>query len=90
MRVCRGGQAVRFQPAKFSYGTNAVDDAFVVTATGNFIVRWNFNAVKRGRKNSYVIQEIQGDRIIDENFHYGTDAVVAAAKDDVLLFSSNK
>ena len=45
--------AIDFKPAKFNNFSAAGQESSIVTSTGNYLITWNFNKVKRGFLNQY-------------------------------------
>lgn len=77
------GGKVCFKQAHFNIG--GVESS-IVASTGNAVVTWNFDKVKRGHSDSYVIK-LYSDEVVANNFaRYGTDnEIIIALPDDVKL-----
>lgn len=74
---------VHFTPAHFNVGAGG--ETSIVTSTGNYVVSWSFNAVKKGNPYAYVLKRYQGTVVRDE-YTYGSDqSIVVAFENDVQL-----
>lgn len=71
------GQSVQFTPAKFNTGEGA-EETSIITATGPYIIEWNFKRVLRGMKAPYRIKRYDDDVKADD-FKFGTDKNVIVA-----------
>jgi len=50
---------INFTSAKFNNGDN-INETSIVSSTGDFLITWNFNFVKRGVLNKYKIKNLRG------------------------------
>ncbi|KAF8655245.1 hypothetical protein AX16_003149 [Volvariella volvacea WC 439] len=77
------GHNVSFTPARFNQGEGQVENA-IVTSTGQYVVAWDFNKVKRGRLDVYEIKKYE-DYVVQDNFRFGDDKeIVVALQNNVL------
>lgn len=73
---------IKFTPARFNTGEN-IDESWIVTSTGPFMIVWDFVKIKKGRYDAYRIKKME-EEIMTDNFRYGyADQVVVAMPDDV-------
>ena len=74
---------VHFTPAHFNTGSDA--ETSIVTSTGNYVVSWSFEAVKKGNPYAYVLKRY-GGTVVRDDYTYGSDqSIVVAFEDDVQL-----
>ncbi len=55
-------RVVNFTPARFNNG-DTVSDTSIVTSTGDFLVTWNFEKVKRGILRTYKIKNLHENAV---------------------------
>lgn len=48
---------VNFTPAKFNNGHN-IRETSIVAATGDYLITWNFNYIKKGVLNKYTVKKL--------------------------------
>jgi len=77
-----GGQ-VSFTPAKFN--TAGSQENYIVTSTGNWLIRWNFRQVKLGKLHNYTVHAYQQDVIAEQPTMESDRAFVVALKDNVAM-----
>jgi hypothetical protein len=76
---------VAFTPARFNTGDAA--EKTIVTSTGPYVVTWNFRRLKLGDLYNYSIKKYP-DRVVADDFKYGTDRnVIVALPNDVTMVS---
>lgn len=81
-RHVHGIEEVKFSPARFNTGEN-IDEKWIVSSTGNFIITWNFNSIKRGRLHDYKLKRVD-QQVVGDQFLFGKeDDVVVALENDV-------
>lgn len=74
---------VSFTPAHFNTGSD--HETSIVTSTGNYVVSWSFEAVKKGNPFAYVLKRY-GGTVVRDDYTYGSDqSIVVAFEDDVQL-----
>lgn len=76
--------SVRFTAAHFNIGER-VDEHWIVTSTGPYIITWNFARVKRGKVWDYRIKAARQDVVADQFRFNKADEVVVAGVSDVLV-----
>lgn len=74
---------VCFTPAHFNVGTDA--ETSIVTSTGNYVVSWQFEAVKKGNPHAYVLKRFDGVVVRDEHTYGSDQSIVVAFENDVQL-----
>ncbi|EPQ28398.1 uncharacterized protein PFL1_04225 [Pseudozyma flocculosa PF-1] len=74
---------VSFTPARFNTGSGT--ETSIVTSTGNYVVSWSFEQVKRGNLSAYVLKRYDGPIIQDEHTYGSDQAIVVAFENDVQL-----
>lgn len=74
---------VSFTPAHFNTGTD--QETSIVTSTGNYVVSWSFNQVKKGNPYAYVLKRYQGTVVRDEHTYGSDQSIVVAFENDVQL-----
>lgn len=74
---------VHFTPAHFNTGMD--QETSIVTSTGNYVVSWSFNAVKKGNPYAYVLKRYQGTVVRDEHTYGSDQSIVVAFENDVQL-----
>ncbi|KAJ1610230.1 hypothetical protein OJ253_1270 [Cryptosporidium canis] len=84
---------VNFTPARFDQCHDSKEfggETKIVTSIDNFVIVWDFEAVKRGNLYSYSIKEVE-NRIEDcSTFFNIDDSVVLAYKDDLKIHKLNR
>ncbi|OII72025.1 uncharacterized protein cubi_01358 [Cryptosporidium ubiquitum] len=84
---------VNFTPARFDQyqkSEGIVGETKIVTSVENFVIVWDFEAVKRGNLYSYSIKEVES-RVEDcSTFYNNSDSVVLAYKDDLTIHKLNR
>ena len=73
---------VTFTKASFNTG-ETIDEEWIVTSTGKYIVTWNFKKVKQGVRDSYKIK-CTSDTVVDNVFRFGRDDQVVINMQDNL------
>lgn len=76
------GQAVEFTPARFDVGEN--DETSIVTSSGQFVIAWSFESVKRGKTHDYQIRRY-ADTVVQDEYGYNSRNIVVALPHDVAL-----
>ena len=74
---------VSFTPAHFNTGTDA--ETSIITSTGNYVVSWSFEQVKKGNPYAYVLKRYGGTVVRDEHTYGSDQSIVVAFEDDVQL-----
>ena len=74
---------VNFTPAHFNVGTDA--ETSIVTSTGNYVVSWAFESVKKGNPHAYVLKRFDGVVVRDEHTYGSDQSIVVAFENDVQL-----
>jgi len=79
------GGNVNFTPARFDMGEGQ-EETSIVTSSGNYVIAWDFKAIKRGKYDKYEIRKYQ-DVVVQDQFKYGhkNDIVVALQNDVVMV-----
>ncbi|KAJ4455585.1 putative VID27 cytoplasmic protein [Paratrimastix pyriformis] len=78
------GGRVNFTPARFNYAPGG-NETSIVTATGPFVVTWDFATVRKGNLLEYDLKR-ETARVVAGEFAFGEDTkVVVATKRDVKL-----
>ncbi|PPS96365.1 Vacuolar import/degradation Vid27-related protein [Cryptosporidium hominis] len=84
---------VNFTPARFDQCQGPEGfwaETKIVTSIDNFVIVWDFEAVKRGNLYSYSIKEVES-RVEDcSTFYNNSDSVVLAYKDDLKIHKLNR
>ncbi|SHO77017.1 Similar to S.cerevisiae protein VID27 (Cytoplasmic protein of unknown function) [Malassezia sympodialis ATCC 42132] len=74
---------VHFTPAHFNTGSDS--ETSIVTSTGNYVVSWSFDSVKKGNPYAYVLKRYAGT-VVRDDYTYGSDqSIVVAFENDVQL-----
>jgi len=68
---------VSFTAAHFNTGDN-IDESWIVTSTGPYVVTWNFNRLKSSGGSSYEIK-LTTQEVVAEQFRFGMDNEVVIA-----------
>lgn len=79
---------IEFTPAKFNIGEN-IEEQWIVTSTGPFLITWNFRKVKQGVRDEYKIKMI-GDTVMADQFRYNLDDQVVVAMPDRVQLHTRK
>ncbi|KAJ7276462.1 VID27 cytoplasmic protein [Mycena haematopus] len=76
---------ISFSPARFNQSETDAENA-IVTSTGQFVIAWDFNKVKKGLLDRYEIKKYE-DLVVQDNFRFGDDKeiIVALANDVVAV-----
>ena len=75
---------MKFTAAHFNTGEN-IEEEWIVSGTGNFIVTWDFRKVKQGVRDCYKIKKTD-DTIVDNVFRFGReDQVVVNQQEDLYV-----
>ncbi|WFD30755.1 tRNA (guanine(9)-N(1))-methyltransferase [Malassezia sp. CBS 17886] len=74
---------VSFTPAHFNTGSDS--ETSIVTSTGNYVVSWSFDAVKKGNPYAYVLKRYNGVVVRDEHMYGSDQSIVVAFENDVQL-----
>ena len=60
-------------------------ESWIISSTGNYIVTWNFNKVKRGHRFAYKIKKC-AHKVVADDFMLGqADSVVVVEKNNVFV-----
>jgi len=85
-----GISEVNFTPAKFNVGEGQAGlEKWIVTSTGRHIVKWNFDRVKKGYLQDYLICERSG-KITSGNFRWNKADEMLIAETDSVYCQSTK
>ncbi|EIN10470.1 VID27 cytoplasmic protein [Punctularia strigosozonata HHB-11173 SS5] len=77
------GNEVSFTSARFNVGEGQTENA-IVTSTGQYIVAWDFNKVKKGQLDKYEIKKYE-DLVVQDSFRFGDDKeIIVALQNNVL------
>jgi hypothetical protein len=68
----------------FNVGEGQTENA-IVTSTGQYVVAWDFNKVKKGQLDKYEIKKYE-DLVVQDSFRFGDDKEIVS--DECLLSSS--
>lgn len=82
------GASLSFTTAKFNADPNGKETS-VITSTGPFLVTWSLKKVLAGQKDPYQIKRYS-DRVIADNFEFGSDKNVILALPDQVDMVSRK
>jgi len=81
--------SISFTPARFNMGENQEENA-IVTSTGEYVVAWDFNKVKKGYLDKYHIKKYE-DRVVQDNFKFGDDKeIIVALQNNVLALNKRQ
>jgi len=81
--------SISFTPARFNMGENQEENA-IVTSTGEYVVAWDFNKVKKGQLDKYHIKKYE-DRVVQDNFKFGDDKeIIVALQNNVLALNKKQ
>jgi len=83
-----GIKNVDFTPAKFNMGTDT-EEKWIVTATGNHIIKWNFERVKRGFLQDYLICA-RSSNVSSGGFRFNRSAEMLIAETDAVYCQTTK
>lgn len=79
---------INFTPARFNNGDN-INETSVVSSTGDFLLTWNFNYVKRGILNKYKIKKLP-QYAVDNQFQYNHDEKVLVTLPKAIAVETRK
>ncbi|KAJ7665555.1 VID27 cytoplasmic protein [Mycena rosella] len=68
---------ISFSPARFNQSETESENA-IVTSTGQFVIAWDFNKVKKGLLDKYEIKKYE-DLVVQDNFRFGDDKEIIVA-----------
>ncbi|KAJ6485112.1 VID27 cytoplasmic protein-domain-containing protein [Mycena vitilis] len=68
---------ISFSPARFNQSETDAENA-IVTSTGQFVIAWDFNKVKKGLLDRYEIKKYE-DLVVQDNFRFGDDKEIIVA-----------
>ncbi|KAJ7368363.1 VID27 cytoplasmic protein-domain-containing protein [Mycena albidolilacea] len=68
---------ISFSPARFNQSETDEENA-IVTSTGQFVIAWDFNKVKKGLLDKYEIKKYE-DLVVQDNFRFGDDKEIIVA-----------
>ncbi|KAJ7638872.1 VID27 cytoplasmic protein-domain-containing protein [Roridomyces roridus] len=68
---------ISFSPARFNQSETDAENA-IVTSTGQFVIAWDFNKVKKGQLDKYEIKKYE-DMVVQDNFRFGDDKEIIVA-----------
>ncbi|KAJ7047309.1 VID27 cytoplasmic protein-domain-containing protein [Mycena alexandri] len=68
---------ISFSPARFNQSETDSENA-IVTSTGQFVIAWDFNKVKKGLLDKYEIKKYE-DLVVQDNFRFGDDKEIIVA-----------
>ncbi|KAJ7180159.1 VID27 cytoplasmic protein-domain-containing protein [Mycena crocata] len=68
---------ISFSPARFNQSETDAENA-IVTSTGQFVIAWDFNKVKKGLLDKYEIKKYE-DLVVQDNFRFGDDKEIIVA-----------
>ncbi|KAH8830526.1 VID27 cytoplasmic protein-domain-containing protein [Flagelloscypha sp. PMI_526] len=68
---------VSFTPARFNAGEGHPEKT-IVTSTGQYVIAWNFDKVKKGNLKSYEIKKFT-EKVVQDNFVFGNDNQIVVA-----------
>ncbi|KAJ6539403.1 VID27 cytoplasmic protein [Mycena capillaripes] len=68
---------ISFSPARFNQSETDSENA-IVTSTGQFVIAWDFNKVKKGHLDKYEIKKYE-DLVVQDNFRFGDDKEIIVA-----------
>jgi hypothetical protein len=79
---------VSFTAAHFNTG-QSINEQWIVTSTGPFIITWSLHKVKHGKTKDYRIKRCDQDVVADSFRYDKEDQVVVTLPDDVILQRRN-
>ncbi|KAK7061778.1 VID27 cytoplasmic protein-domain-containing protein [Favolaschia claudopus] len=68
---------ISFSPARFNQSETDAENA-IVTSTGQYVIAWDFNKVKKGLLDKYEIKKYE-DLVVQDNFRFGDDKEIIVA-----------
>ncbi|KAJ7228629.1 VID27 cytoplasmic protein-domain-containing protein [Mycena pura] len=76
---------ISLSPARFNQSETQAENA-IVTSTGQFVIAWDFNKVKKGLLDKYEIKKYE-DLVMQDTFRFGDDKeiIVALANNVVVV-----
>lgn len=83
-----GIRNVNFTPAKFNMGDN-VEESYIITTTGQYIIKWNFDRAKKGFLKDYMISKRSG-LIKQGNFRYNRQDELLVAEEQSVYSTSTR
>ena len=79
---------INFTPAKFNNGDH-VSETSIVSSTGDFLITWNFNYVKRGVLNKYKIKKLP-NYVVNNQFQFNHDEKVLVTLPKTITVETRK
>lgn len=79
---------VNFSPARFNNG-DSVKENSIVTSTGDYLVTWNFEKVKRGILKSYIIKKMHS-LAVEGQFQFNNEEKVLVTLPKEVTFETRK
>ncbi|KAG1752734.1 VID27 cytoplasmic protein-domain-containing protein [Suillus paluster] len=77
---------ISFSVARFNQGEGQEENA-IVTATGQYVIAWDFAKVKKGQLDKYEIKKYE-DMVVQDNFKFGDDKqIIVALQNNVLAIN---
>ncbi|KAH7914180.1 VID27 cytoplasmic protein-domain-containing protein [Hygrophoropsis aurantiaca] len=77
---------INFATARFNTGEGQEENA-IVTATGQYVIAWDFAKVKKGQLDKYDIKKYE-DMVVQDNFKFGDDKeIIVALQNNVLAIN---
>ncbi|KAH7920171.1 VID27-domain-containing protein [Leucogyrophana mollusca] len=77
---------INFATARFNTGEGQEENA-IVTATGQYVIAWDFAKVKKGQLDKYEIKKYE-DMVVQDNFKFGDDKeIIVALQNNVLAIN---
>jgi hypothetical protein len=61
---------------RFNVGEGQEENA-IVTSTGQYVVAWDFEKVKKGQMDKYEIKKYE-DHVVQDNFRFGDDKQIVS------------
>eukprot|EP00455_Lapot_gusevi_P012616 TRINITY_DN16029_c0_g1_i1.p1 TRINITY_DN16029_c0_g1~~TRINITY_DN16029_c0_g1_i1.p1 ORF type:complete len:520 (+),score=83.12 TRINITY_DN16029_c0_g1_i1:62-1621(+) len=75
---------ISFTPAQFNTG-DSIEEEWIVSSTGPFIITWNFKKIKNNKPPEYKITK-SSDQVVSDQFRFNrNDQVVVTLPNDVYL-----
>lgn len=85
-RIKYGIDTVHFTKARFNTGTIANShERWIVTSTGDFVVTFDFEKIKKGHRDAYKIKNTCGTVVVDVFRHNHQNEIVIAQTEDVFM-----
>lgn len=77
---------INFSVARFNQGEGQEENA-IITATGQYVIAWDFAKVKKGHLDKYEIKKYE-DMVVQDNFKFGDDKqIIVALQNNVLAIN---